>query len=398
MPVVVSVAQGGTGANTSAAALTALGAAPTAAYTQANNAYAAANTASNTANSSNTAIFSNNGLLFRNRIINGDMRIDQRNAGVAVTVNSPSGTYTVDRWICVGQSADGVYTVQQVSDAPAGFVNSAKITVTTADASIGASQNYDFQQMVEGNNVADFSFGTASAQTITVSFWVKSSVTGTFGAVVSNSAQNRVYPFSYVISSANTWEKKAITITGDTTGTWLTNNGIGLRLRISLGAGTNFLGTAGAWTTTTLTGVTGQTNLISTLNATLFITGVQLEPGSAATPFERRPFGTELMLCQRYLPALVNPTATGLNITTSAAYIAMPFAVPARVAPTGVTMSTPGALYASNGSNFTITSTTFIAAGVSGAFVQPAIATASLTATAPAFLYAGTYLFTGVEL
>ena len=262
--------------------------------------FPAANEVAVVAGGTVAAAFNSNGLFFRNRIINGAMMIDQRNAGASVTVNSAATTYFVDRWIGTGQSSDGVYTAQQSTDAPSGFVNSLKITVTTADASIGASQIYDLQQIIEGTNIYDWAFGSASAQTITVSFWVKSSVTGTFGAVVSNSAQNRVYPFTYTINSANTWEKKSVTIAGDTTGTWLTDTGIGLRLRISLGAGSTFLGTAGAWTTSTVVGVTGQTNLISTLNATFFITGVQIESGSVATPFELRPNATELALCQRY--------------------------------------------------------------------------------------------------
>lgn len=263
--------------------------------------FPAANEVAVVAGGTVAAAFNSNGLFFRNRIINGAMMIDQRNAGGSVTVNTAGVTYYfVDRWLGTGQSSDGVYTAQQSTDAPSGFVNSLKITVTTADASIGASQIYDIQQIIEGANIYDWAFGSASAQTITVSFWVKSSVTGTFGAVVSNSAQNRVYPFTYTINSANTWEKKSVTIAGDTTGTWLTDTGIGLRLRISLGAGSTFLGTAGAWTTSTVVGVTGQTNLISTLNATFFITGVQIESGSVATPFELRPNATELALCQRY--------------------------------------------------------------------------------------------------
>ncbi len=234
----------------------------------------------------------------RNRIINGDMRIDQRNAGASVTATDAG--YQLDRFQTFTESADGVFTVQRVADAPASFVNSAKITVTTADASIGASQRYLFVQNIEGFNVADFGFGASGASTITISFWVKSSVTGTFGGCLSNADFNRTYPFSYTISSANTWAYKTITILGDTTGTWLTNNENGIRLIFSIGVGSSSSGTANAWASSNIFQPTGSVNLISTLNATLNITGVQLEAGSVATPFERRSYGQELALCQRY--------------------------------------------------------------------------------------------------
>jgi len=237
---------------------------------------------------------------FRNRIINGDMRIDQRNAGAAVTINSATDTYFVDRFLAVGQSSDGVFTVQQSTTAPAGFVNSIIATVTTVDASIGSTQFYLLQHRIEGNNVADLGFGTANAKTVTLSFWVRSSLTGTFGGSLRNTAANRSYPFTYSISVADTWEQKSITIPGDTTGTWSTNNGIGITISFSLGDGSNRLGTAGAWAGANYSGATGQVQVIGTLNATWYITGVQLEVGSVATPFERRPFGAELALCQRY--------------------------------------------------------------------------------------------------
>jgi len=238
---------------------------------------------------------------FRNRIINGDMRIDQRNGGAQTTINTTANIYTLDRWVCSGNISDGVFTVDQVTDAPAGFVNSTKITVTTADASIGADESYLFFQFIEGNNVADLGFGTANAKTITVSFWVRSSLRGTFGGALNNSANDRNYPFVYPIDVADTWEHKTITIAGDTSGTWLTDTNRGIGLRFQIGVGSNRIATAGSWTgTSTIYGATGATNLISTLNATLYITGVQLEVGTVATQFEHRPYGTELALCQRY--------------------------------------------------------------------------------------------------
>jgi hypothetical protein len=239
---------------------------------------------------------------FRNRIINGDMRIDQRNAGAAVSISTTSDVYTLDRWAAAGQSADGVFSVQQDTSAPASFTNSLKVTVTTADASIGSSQYYLMQHSVEGFNIADWGWGTANAKTVTLSFWVRSSLTGTFGGSLrgSFSTSVRSYPFTYTISVADTWEYKTVTVAGDTSGTWATNNSTGVRISFSIGDGSDRLGSAGTWATANYSGATAQTNLIGTLNATWYITGVQLEVGSVATPFERRPYGAELALCQRY--------------------------------------------------------------------------------------------------
>jgi hypothetical protein len=237
---------------------------------------------------------------FKNRIINGEMDIDQRNAGASVTVNSSNNFYPVDRFACTGQTTDGVFTVQRSTTAPSGFTNSVIATVTTADASIGATQQYLVQQFIEGFNIADLGWGTAGAQSVTVSFWARSSLTGTFGGSIVNSGFNRSYPFTYTISAANTFEYKTVTIAGDTSGTWLTDNGVGLRLVFSLGAGSTYLGTAGSWSGSYFAGATGQTNLIGTNGATFYITGVQLEKGSVATSFDFRSYGTEFALCQRY--------------------------------------------------------------------------------------------------
>jgi hypothetical protein len=242
----------------------------------------------------------------RNRIINGQMVIDQRNAGAAVTINSSAYSYPVDRFAGFGESTDGVFTLQQSSTAPAGFTNSLLATVTTADASIGGSQRYFIRQSIEGFNTADLLWGTADARPVTLSFWVRSSLTGTFGGSFMNENFDRAYPFSYTISAANTWEQKSITLAGDTTGTWLKTNGAGIVVIFSIGAGSLRVGTAGAWQTPSqaLFGATGQTNIIATNGATWAITGVQLEEGSVPTPFEYRHYGTELQLCQRYYEQL----------------------------------------------------------------------------------------------
>jgi hypothetical protein len=269
----------------------------------------------------------------RNKIINGDMVIDQRNAGAAVTVNSSGNFYVVDRFFATGQSTDGVFTAQQSSVAPAGFNKSLLATVTTADASIGAAQQYLVGQAIEGLNVAELGWGSSDAQTVTLSFWVRSSLTGTFGGSLMNSAFDRSYPFSYAISSADTWEYKTVTVVGDTSGTWLTTNGVGIRLYFSLGAGSTYVGTAGSWNGSFLVGVTGQTNLIATNGATFYLTGVQLEVGDTATPFEHRSYGQELTLCQRYFQK-VGSTFFGATEGTDTFNLQVPFWVPMRASAT----------------------------------------------------------------
>jgi hypothetical protein len=236
----------------------------------------------------------------RNKIINGAMEIDQRNNGASVTVNNAVGGYGLDRWYYENNSGAGVFTLQQVSDAPSGFVNSLKITTTTADATLNATDRALIAQKIEGYNIIDFAFGTSSAKSITLSFWCKCSLTGTFGGVITNNAGNRSYPFTYTINVASTWEYKTVTISGDITGTWLTNNSAGAILIWGLGVGSTYSGTAGAWAAAQYLSATGGVNVIGTNSATWQITGVQLEVGSVATPFERRLINQELAMCQRY--------------------------------------------------------------------------------------------------
>ena len=247
----------------------------------------------------------------KNRIINGAMTIDQRNAGASVTVNG-GAFYGVDRW--KGEDGtDGDFTIQQTTTAPAGFNNSTKITITNADASLGATQYSYFGQVIEGYNFADLGWGTANAKTVTLSFWVQSSVTGTYTASFINNAQNRSYPATFTISSANTWEYKTITVAGDTTGTWLTTNDGGLKLYICMGTGSTYTGTGNAWSGSLYFNATGSVNLINTAGATFYITGVQLEVGSTATSFDYRPYGTELALCQRYCNRLDYANTASVN-------------------------------------------------------------------------------------
>jgi hypothetical protein len=241
------------------------------------------------------------GMGFRNRIINGAMVIAQRaTTATANLTTAASGLFIADRFRAVITAGTGVFTFAQDSSLyPTGFTYSLKSTVTTAYTVTGTDR-YEISQLIEGYNIADLSWGTASAQTITVSFWVRSSLTGTFGGVVQNANADYNYPFSYTISVANTWEQKTITITGPTTGTWATDNTQGLKVVWSLGCGSTRLGTAGAWSATRYEGVTGQTQLIATNGATFNITGVQVEKGSTATAFDYRPYGTELALCESY--------------------------------------------------------------------------------------------------
>jgi hypothetical protein len=239
---------------------------------------------------------------FKNRIINGAMVIDQRNAGASVSNGTGSTVnYPVDRWTAYGSQATKFTGQRNAGSAtpPSGFTNYIGFTSSSA-YSVLSSDYFVSYHRIEGFNVADLDWGTASAQTITLSFWAQSSLTGTFGGSLSNNAFNRSYPFTFAINAANTWEQKTITIAGDTSGTWAKDNTTGISLSFSLGSGSTYSGTAGAWTGSGLFSATGATSVVGTNGATFYITGVQLEKGSTATSFDVRPFSTELLMCQRY--------------------------------------------------------------------------------------------------
>jgi hypothetical protein len=297
---------------------------------------------------------------FRNRIINGGMQIDQRGGGASVTVNAGTNFYAVDRWPASGEAADGVFTVQRSSVVPAGFTNSLLVTVTTADAAIGATQRYFVEQKIEGFNVADLGFGSVNAQTVTLSFWVRSSVIGTFGGTLSNGS-NRYYPFSYTINAADTFEQKTITISGDTTGTWGTSNAVGVEVLFSLGCGASLKGTGGAWTNSAFLAPTGSVNLIATSAATFYITGVQLEAGSVATPFERRDYGRELIMCQRYYQ-LIGSGASGTvdPSSTTAATVGFINSVVMRSSPTLALYATALRIRVAGATSFTSSGSTLL--------------------------------------
>ena len=281
---------------------------------------------------------------FRNRIINGNMVIDQRNAGASVTPTS--GQYLVDRFYYQATQASKA-TAQQNAGAvtpPSGFTNYQGITSSSA-YSVLSSDYFLIRQAIEGFNVADLGWGTANAATVTLSFWVRSSLTGTFGGAFTNAGGTRWYPFSYTISVANTWEQKTITVAGDTSGTWATGNTAGIQISFNLGAGSSFSGTAGAWTGSGIIAPTGATSVVGTSGATFYITGVQLERGSVATPFEFRQFGTELALCQRYYYRITAQAAgdyfvpNAYAIATTAAFGYNQFPVPMRTRPTALEQS-----------------------------------------------------------
>jgi hypothetical protein len=272
----------------------------------------------------------------RNKIINGAMEIDQRNAGAAVTPSSPTTTYIVDRFgIYVNQSSK--LTAQQNAGGatpPSGFSKYLGITSSSSYSSLAADV-FVLYQAIEGLNTIDFQYGKSSAKTATLSFWVRSSLTGTHSGAITNSGNARSYVFTYTISVANTWEYKTISIPGDQTGTWLTTNGYGIGVKFDLGSGSNTRGAAGSWSAGELNGATGSVSLVGTNGATWYVTGIQFEIGAVATPFEWRLYGTELQLAQRYHQKLTKPKATGVfTSATSIGRIGMPLLVEMRASPT----------------------------------------------------------------
>jgi hypothetical protein len=249
----------------------------------------------------------------------------------------------LDRWS--GQtSQSGKYSVQRNAGSvtpPAGFTNYLGVTSLSA-YSVIATDYFNIAQNIEGFNVADLGWGSANAQSITLSFWVRSSLTGTFGGALNNSGASRSYPFTYTISAANTWEQKSVTIAGDTSGTWLTDNGVGVTVAFGLGAGTTRSGTAGSWSGSWFQSATGATSVVGTNGATFYITGVQLEKGTQATSFDYRAYGTELALCQRYYYRIKADAANrflsgyGQCFSTTGFLVAAQFPVTMRTRPTAL--------------------------------------------------------------
>ena len=279
----------------------------------------------------------------RNRIINGAMMIDQRNAGASVTAAAGVATFCVDRWGAY-TNLNSKYSMQQNAGSvtlPNGFKNYLGIT-SLAATSAGSGDYFLIQQNIEGFNTADLGLGTAQASTLTLSFWVRSSLTGTFAGRLMNGADNRSYVFTYTISSANTWEYKTVTIAGDTLGTWVgATNGSGLKITFDLGSGSGSQTTAGSWQNGAYSTVAGATSVVGTNGATFYITGVQLEKGSTSTAFDVRPYGAELALCQRYYQALMG----GIGIRASQViagglWASIALKVEMRTTPTGIVVGT----------------------------------------------------------
>ena len=299
--------------------------------------------------------YSDGALSNRNLIINGGMAISQR-YGTASSNLGGSSVFAVDRFNCFGPSASSTSTAQQVTDTPAGFKNSLKYTCGTG-LSVTGGDYAQITQIVEGNNVAHLKWGTSDASDVTVSFWVKSSLTGTFSFGVQNGPTNRSYVAQYTVSTANTWEYKSITIGGDTSGTWASDNAAAMRLVWDMGFGYGATSTVDAWQAGDVHYVAGNVKVNETSGATFYITGVQLEVGDTATPFEHRSYGDELARCQRYYchsnnlsgPPNVNVSAysqTGIAVDIEdAALTSVTFPTMMRVVPTMVV----GRMYSWNG-------------------------------------------------
>jgi hypothetical protein len=344
----------------------------------------------------------------RNRIINGDMRIDQRNAGASVTTSVLQQiTYTVDRWAYYNDVVSK-RTIQQSSIAPPGFSSSLLVTVVGTDTT--GPQQF-IRQSIEGLNVADLGWGSANAQPLVLSFWVRSSVTGQHGGTIQNNVPNRSYPFSYTINSANTWEYKTVTIPGDTSGTWQTNNAIGIAVMFEHGVG-YLKSAAGAWVGANATSSTGSVNLCATNGATWYITGVQLEKGTVATPFEFRPYGAELALCQRYLPTILgngttnNFAGTGFYTNSSTSVLlTYNFPVQSRVPPTGLALGSTASFTVINPAvvnAFGVSSPAFQSAGNTFAIIGGTTTSGAANTPLNWLIYGGANnsnaYFTGCEL
>jgi hypothetical protein len=346
-----------------------------------------------------------NASIMKNRIINGAMVINQRATAITAT------GYSVDRFAYFGSQASKVTISQDTSVYPTGFNASLKVLSSSA-YTVGSTEEFEIYQSIEGFNTADLMFGTANAKTVTLSFQVYSSLTGTFGGALQNSAGNRSYPFTYTISSANTWTSVSVTIAGDTTGTWVgATNGIGLVVYFGLGVGSTKSGTAGAWAGAYYTSATGATSVVGTSGATFYITGVQLEVGSSATGFEYRQYTTELQLAQRYFQQIKTTSADswiliGATASTTSGQVTYNYVVTPRTPATGITVSAAGDFggVTPGNSNAPCTAITFNAAGSTNVQINFTCPAATFSAGVPqtAYLYrvnAGGYIqFTGMEL
>jgi len=321
----------------------------------------------------------------RNRIINGNMVVDQRNNGGSVTPTN--GQYTIDRWQYSG-SQTSKFTAQQnaASITPtSGFTNYLGLT-SSSSYSVVSSDYFAIEQKIEGFNIADLGWGTSNAKTVTLSFWVRSSLTGTFGLTLRDGGESVCFPTNYTISSANTWTYIQLTITGPSTGTYSSTNGTGIEVWFGLGYGSSYTGnlTQNTWSSGFCGQPSGAQNIVSTNGATFYITGVQLEVGSVATPYQFNTYSDQLSQCQRYYVKYTNNSlpyvqfAIGRCYSTTGGSANLYFPVPMRTQPTfGYTTPVSGNFdyslsalnisgYPSNGSN----SNNNISIGATGSFTN----------------------------
>jgi hypothetical protein len=342
---------------------------------------------------------------FKNRIINGAMVIDQRNAGASVT--PAASAYTLDRWVAEMTQASK-YSIQQAASGALGLPLCLKVTSASA-YSVLTGDAFNISQRIEASNLSDLGWGGVNASAVTLSFAVYSSLTGTFGGSLRNSSNNRSYPFTYTISAANTWEQKSITIAGDTSGTWTnTGNTMGMSVQFGLGVGSTFSGTAGSWASANYLSATGATSIVGTSGAIFAITGIQLEKGSTATSFDYRPYTTELQLCQRYLPAISSTSTSdyfdyGQSNATTNAVGHFNFLVTPRVPPTGLVASSASHMTAVNPAGTTMAGTSVAFSAASLKYVRWVLAgSGGLTVGQIAEIYfnnaSGYLYFTGCEL
>ena len=259
----------------------------------------------------------------KNLIINGAMTVDQRHDGSSFTiVNGNSLTGTIADRFRVNENSGSAMTGQRVADAPVGFEYSSKLTVTTADSSLGSTEFHRMIQPIEGKNISNLNWGTSNAKTLTLTFYVKSSLTGQYYISVFNNAADRTLLKGYTISSANTWEKKTITVIGDQSGTWLTTNAVGIYLMWSLGTGSSYQSnTLDAYQAGFFMAKSDQVNLAATNGSTWQLTGVQLEVGDGpGTAFEHEDIGTTLRKCQRYYAVRENTATSSVYFCNLQAY------------------------------------------------------------------------------
>ena len=346
-----------------------------------------------------TTLGAGNASSFKNRIINGNMVINQR---YGTTLQTGASGFVTDRFQVLNSSA-GTVNAQTVTTAPAGFTYSTQLTVGTADTAVGASDSVMFYQTIEGYNIADLNWAGANAKSITLSFWVYSSLIGTYSGSLVDAGGSVSYPFNYTISTANTWTQITQTIAGPVSGTFGSTNGVGFYLELSLMVGSSFQGTPNAWAAGNFRGTASQVNWMATSANTWFITGVQIEVGTVATSFDYRSYGTELMLCQRYLPAWSGTAGnqdfcSAFNNTATATAYVLTHPVQTRVPPTGVSATGTFLLFASNNA-YTVTSLTFLGSSTGATRVGGTI-TAGVAGAGGAGAGQGTWnlYLTGCEL